>query len=126
MTQDLAALLSNLSQIRRPSKSSIVNSSIAYIHASRRHRHLASRELRLVKLEADALRRELNEWRARANLPCVEEPSRSDAFAMILSGDAEVLAVVPGVEEQDEDAGDYYGDNDDDLPIGAVSAGQVD
>src|ERR1700760_75530 len=33
---DLAALLPNLSQIRRPSKSSIVNSSIAHIHASRR------------------------------------------------------------------------------------------
>ena len=44
--QDLAALLPNLSQIRRPSKSSIVNSSIAHIHASRRHRLLAARELR--------------------------------------------------------------------------------
>ncbi|KAF9450265.1 hypothetical protein P691DRAFT_701630, partial [Macrolepiota fuliginosa MF-IS2] len=43
---DLAALLPNLSQIRRPSKSSIVNSSIAHIHASRRHRMLAARELR--------------------------------------------------------------------------------
>ncbi|GBE81635.1 hypothetical protein SCP_0400060 [Sparassis crispa] len=37
---DLAALLPNLSQIRRPSKSSIVNSSIAHVHSSRRHRLL--------------------------------------------------------------------------------------
>ncbi|KAG6807534.1 hypothetical protein H0H93_001509, partial [Arthromyces matolae] len=73
---DLAALLPNLSQIRRPSKSSIVNSSIAHIHASRRHRLLSARELRLLKLEADALRRELNEWRERAGIPLVEEPTR--------------------------------------------------
>ena len=59
--QDLAALLPNLSQIRRPSKSAIVNSSIAHIHVSRRHRALAARELRLLQLESDALRRGLNE-----------------------------------------------------------------
>jgi hypothetical protein len=58
---DLASLLPNLSQIRRPSKSSIVNSSIAYIHASRRHHLLASRELRLLKTENDHLRFEINE-----------------------------------------------------------------
>jgi hypothetical protein len=83
---DLAGLLPNLSQIRRPSKSAIVNSSIAHIHASRRHRQLASRELRLLKLEADALRRELNEWRDRAGIPRVQEPSRGDGFSMVLSG----------------------------------------
>ncbi|THH13834.1 hypothetical protein EW146_g6429 [Bondarzewia mesenterica] len=117
---DLAALLPNLSQIRRPSKSAIVNSSIAHIHASRRHRLLASRELRLVKLESDALRRELNEWRDRANLPRVEEPVRSDAFALILSGEVEVLTAIPGMEEQDEDGADGYGDGEDELPIGAM------
>ncbi|KAI0066756.1 hypothetical protein BV25DRAFT_1424884 [Artomyces pyxidatus] len=111
---DLAALLPNLSQIRRPSKSAIVNSSIAHIHASRRHRAMASRETRLLKLEADALRRELNEWRDRANLPRVEEPVRSDAFAMVLNGEVEVLTSIPGMEDEDEE----YGDNEDD-------AGQV-
>ncbi|RXW23815.1 hypothetical protein EST38_g2035, partial [Candolleomyces aberdarensis] len=75
---DLAALLPNLSQIRRPSKSSIVNSSIAHIHASRRHRMLASRELRLVKAESDALRRELNDW-------------RDQAFAIVVSGEMDAL-----------------------------------
>lgn len=104
---DLAALLPNLSQIRRPSKSSIVNSSIAHIHASRRHRLLASRELRILKLECDALRRELNEWRDRAGIPRIEEPVRGEGFSMVLSGELEVL-VVPGMVggigiEDDED-----------------------
>ncbi|KAF7976512.1 hypothetical protein HWV62_6323 [Athelia sp. TMB] len=108
--QDLAALLPNLSQIRRPSKSSIVNSSIAHIHASRRHRLLASRELRLVKLESDALRRELNEWRDRAGLPRVEEPVRGEGFNMVLSGEVEVLAAI--IDEDDEGGDDEYGPDD--------------
>ncbi|KII89175.1 hypothetical protein PLICRDRAFT_598394 [Plicaturopsis crispa FD-325 SS-3] len=128
---DLAALLPNLSQIRRPSKSSIVNSSIAHIHASRRHRLLASRELRLVKLESDALRRELNDWRDRASLPRVEEPVRGEGFNMVLSGEVEVIAAIPGDDE--EDNGDEYGDDeygnagprpgsaDDDMHAAAVS-----
>ncbi|KAF8121703.1 hypothetical protein EV363DRAFT_1301712 [Boletus edulis] len=105
---DLAALLPNLSQIRRPSKSAIVNSSIAHIHASRRHRLLASRELRILKLESDALRRELNEWRDRAGLPRVDEPVRGDGFNMILSGEVEVLATVVG-DEEDEGQGQFDG-----------------
>ncbi|KAH9032039.1 hypothetical protein EDB85DRAFT_1865348 [Lactarius pseudohatsudake] len=111
---DLAALLPNLSQIRRPSKSAIVNSSIAHIHASRRHRAMASRELRLLKLEADAVRRELNEWRDRAHLPRVEEPVRSEAFAMVLSGEVEILTSIPGMDEEED--GEGY-DNEDDMPI---------
>lgn len=118
---DLAALLPNLSQIRRPSKSAIVNSSIAHIHAARRHRAMASRELRLLKLEADALRRELNEWRDRANLHRVEEPIRSEAFSMVLSGEVEILTSIPGMDEEDD--GEGLGDNEDDMPIGAVPAG---
>ncbi|KAK7450091.1 hypothetical protein VKT23_012973 [Stygiomarasmius scandens] len=105
---DLASLLPNLSQIRRPSKSSIVNSSIAYIHASRRHRVLASRELRLLKVETDALRREVNEWRDRAGIQRVEEPIRGEGFGMVLEGELEVLPVPldagedEGVYEDDE------------------------
>ncbi|KAK7694125.1 hypothetical protein QCA50_003701 [Cerrena zonata] len=110
---DLAALLPNLSQIRRPSKSSIVNSSIAHIQASRRHRALASRELRLLKMETDALRRELNEWRDRSGLPRVEEPVRGEAFQMILSGEVEAINPGPIDEEDDGDyAGGDYGDED--------------
>ncbi|KAH9987459.1 hypothetical protein BJV74DRAFT_498825 [Russula compacta] len=118
---DLAALLPNLSQIRRPSKSAIVNSSIAHIHASRRHRAMASRELRILKLEADALRRELNEWRDRANLPRVEEPVRSEGFSMVLSGEVEILTSIPGMDEEED--GEGLGDNEDDMPIRVMPAG---
>jgi len=76
---------------------------------------MASRELRLLKLEADALRRELNEWRDRANLPCVEEPVRSEAFSMVLSGEVEILTSIPGMDEEEE--GEGLGDNEDDMPI---------
>ncbi|KIK67471.1 hypothetical protein GYMLUDRAFT_238752 [Collybiopsis luxurians FD-317 M1] len=103
---DLAAILPNLSQIRRPSKSAIVNSSIACFHASRRHRAMASRELRILKLETDALRRELNDWRDRASIPRAQEPTRSDAFSIVLSGELEVLPV--DLEEGEEVEDDLY------------------
>ncbi|KAJ7757070.1 hypothetical protein B0H16DRAFT_677767 [Mycena metata] len=111
---DLAALLPNLSQIRRPSKSSIVNSSIAHINASRRHRLLAAQQLRLLKNETDALRHEVNEWRMRAGVPGVEEPRRPDGFGVILSGELEFEAgdMMEGEEGEEEDdyaAGDVYG-----------------
>jgi hypothetical protein len=111
---DLAALLPNLSQIRRPSKSSIVNSSIAHIQASRRHRLIASRELKMLKHEADALRREANEWRDRSGLPRVEEPVRGDAFGMVIAAELEVIQGI-AIEEEDEDAEDGYGAG---LPVG--------
>ncbi|EKM54927.1 uncharacterized protein PHACADRAFT_255141 [Phanerochaete carnosa HHB-10118-sp] len=124
---DLAALLPNLSQIRRPSKSSIVNSSIAHIHASRRHRLLAARELRMLKLECDALRRELNEWRDRSGLPRVEEPVRGEGFQMILSGEVEILSAGP-IEEEDGDeyGNDGYGDDDYVSQPPAVAPGMAD
>ncbi|KAG1725707.1 uncharacterized protein EDB91DRAFT_83711 [Suillus paluster] len=112
---DLAALLPNLSQIRRPSKSAIVNSSIAHVHASRRHRFLASRELRALKGESDALRRELNEWRDRAGLPCVEEPIRGDGFSMVLNGEVEIIAAVIGEEDEEGQAYDGYEEGDDEF-----------
>ncbi|KAJ3989137.1 hypothetical protein F5890DRAFT_136420 [Lentinula detonsa] len=102
---DLAAVLPNLSQIRRPSKSAIVNSSIAYFHASRRHRLLASRELRLLKFETDALRRELNDWRDRASIRRVQEPTRSDEFSLVLSGELEILPI-DGIDNEDGEDGD--------------------
>jgi hypothetical protein len=111
---DLAGLLPNLSQIRRPSKSAIVNSSIAHIHASRRHRALAAREVRLLKLEADAIRREVNQWRERAGLPGVEEPARSDAFNLVLAGEMEVEPEIPDYDGgMDEDG---YDEEDDLMP----------
>jgi hypothetical protein len=86
-----------------------VNSSIAHIHASRRHRLLAARELRVLKLEADALRRELNEWRDRSALPRIEEPVRGEGFQMIMSGEVEIISAGPIEEEGDDEYGDEEG-----------------
>lgn len=111
---DLAALLPNLSQLRRPSKSAIVNSSIAHIHAARRHRLLASRELRLLKLESDALRRELNEWRGRSGIPRIEEPVRGEGFSVVLSGEPEIIPIPGGPGIQEEGDEDGFGEELDD------------
>ncbi|KAG9122494.1 hypothetical protein FRC07_001100 [Ceratobasidium sp. 392] len=92
---DLAALLPNLVSVRRPSKSAIVNSSIALIHTQRRARATAGRELRNLKAETDSLRRQLNEWRERACLAPVEEPMRN----------AEFLALI-ALEEEDAEEGE--------------------
>ncbi|KAJ7852635.1 hypothetical protein B0H14DRAFT_2580805 [Mycena olivaceomarginata] len=104
---DLAAMLSNLNQIRRPSKSAIVNSSIAHLNASHRHRILAAQQLRMMKNEADALRHELNEWRTRAGVPFVEEPARGDAFGIVLRGELEFEAgdMLEGDSGEDEEDG---------------------
>ncbi|KAJ7844262.1 hypothetical protein B0H14DRAFT_2777080 [Mycena olivaceomarginata] len=101
---DLAALLPNLSQIRRPSKSAIVNSSIAHITASRRQRLLAAQQLRLIKAEGDALRAEVNEWRARVGVPGVE------CFAVGLAGELEfevgdLEGEMYGEEEEEHEGG---------------------
>jgi len=117
---DLAALLPNLSQIRRPSKSSIVNSSIAHIHASRRHRMLASRELRLLKMEADALRRELNDWRGHGGLPPTDEPVRSEAFSMVISAELEALTGVQAEEEEEDMCLGGYDGEEDVYPLGQI------
>lgn len=110
---DLAALLPNLASVRRPSKSAIVNSSIALIMAQRRARAIAGRELRGLKAETDAIRRELNEWRDRANLPRVDEVPRAQDYFELLN--AEEVAEV-GEEERRayemRDRGDL-GDEDD-------------
>ncbi|KAF6750560.1 hypothetical protein DFP72DRAFT_1072266 [Ephemerocybe angulata] len=111
---DLAALLPNLSQIRRPSKSSIVNSSIAHIHASRRHRALASRELRLLKAESDALRRELNQWRDRAGLPTVDEPLRSEGFAVVVHGEMDAVMVSAEMTAAGQGGGEEEGEGEED------------
>ncbi|KIO04223.1 hypothetical protein M404DRAFT_26425 [Pisolithus tinctorius Marx 270] len=126
---DLAALLPNLTQIRRPSKSAIVNSSIAHVHAARRHRLLASRELRILKSESDALRRELNEWRDRAGLPRVEEPIRSEGFGIVLSGEIEIIPLSgPGAPGSgiDEDDSPFDGLDEADEDLGAQPTAPMD
>jgi hypothetical protein len=80
-----AGLLLHLASIRRPSKSAIINLSIAIMLEARRTRLIAARELRLIRAESDVLRRENNEWRARVGLPRLEEPARSTEFMGLIN-----------------------------------------
>ncbi|ESK88110.1 macrophage erythroblast attacher isoform 1 [Moniliophthora roreri MCA 2997] len=89
---DLAGLIPNMSgRHRRPSKFDIVNSAIAHIHASHRHRSIAAQELRLLKEEADELRREVNMWRGQAGEQLIEEPIRGEGFSMVWNQELEEL-----------------------------------
>jgi hypothetical protein len=104
---DLAGVLPNLASVRRPSKSSIVNSSIAYINASRRHRILAAQQLSLLHEECQSLRREANEWRSRAGVMRLDTPSRGDSFSMVLG--EELHYEVGDLQGYDEEDVDEYG-----------------
>ena len=66
---------------------------------------------RVLQLEYDALWPELHEWRNRAAILRIEEPMHSDGFSMILSGELEVIAAVPG-EGDEEDGYDGEGGKD--------------
>ncbi|KAJ6617125.1 hypothetical protein B0H10DRAFT_2434641 [Mycena sp. CBHHK59/15] len=104
---DLAGLLPNLKHLRRPSKSAIVNSSIAHVRAARRYRLLASQQLRALNAECDMIRHEVNQWRARAGVRPAEGPPRSDGFMLVLGG-----------EEPAFDPVDLEGDDEDDSECG--------
>ncbi|KAJ7019571.1 hypothetical protein C8F04DRAFT_1105987 [Mycena alexandri] len=110
---DLASLLPNLANIRRPSKSSIVNTCIAHVHASRRHRFLASQQLRVLKEECDSLRREVNEWRERAGgIMLLPPPNRGEVFAIILDGtEFELDDELHSGEGDEEEYGEEDGGN---------------
>ncbi|KAK1235251.1 hypothetical protein PQX77_001532 [Marasmius sp. AFHP31] len=104
---DLAKIIPAISQHRKPSKALIVNSSIAYVHASRRHRTLASRELKTLQTEADQLRQELNDWRDRAGVKRVEEPRRSEEFGMVVRAELPLESDAPNSSEENVD-GELY------------------
>ncbi|KAJ7914056.1 hypothetical protein B0H13DRAFT_2003330 [Mycena leptocephala] len=104
---DLAALLPNLKHLRRPSKSAIVNSSIAHVRAARRYRHLASAQLRALNAECDMVRREVNQWRARSGLHPAVAPPRSEGFSLVLGGEEPAFDPVDLEGEDDEEA-DYH------------------
>lgn len=109
-------MLPNLANVRRPSKSAIVNSSIALIQSQRRNRIIAAREVRLIKAENDALRQELNEWRQRSNLSRVEEPPRStDLLALLNLNEEDEIADSRAEFDGNynlDDAEDYAEDGD--------------
>jgi len=100
---ELASLLPNLAGVRRPSRIAITKSSIAHIHSSRRHRMLASQQLRALHAESEALRGEVNQWRHRAGVPGVLEPRRGDAFMLVLTGAELELEPVEACDEEEFD-----------------------
>jgi hypothetical protein len=119
-------MLPALASQRRPSKSAIVNQSIALINNQRRSRIIAARELRLIKAENDALRQELNEWRGRSSLPRVEEPPRSADLITLLAveeeaeGEEMMTMSRRAAFEMGED--DDYNDDGDDEQLSPESA----
>ena len=97
--QDLAALLPNLTSVRRPSKSAIVNSSIALVHSQRRQRALACLELSTLYTQFQALKAEADEWRARAGIGRVEEGERSREFMEFVREGERWAGSCGGIEE---------------------------
>ncbi|KAF7307794.1 BHLH domain-containing protein [Mycena kentingensis (nom. inval.)] len=108
----LASLLPPLRVMRRPSKSAIVTSSIATVHAARRHRVLAAQTLKGMIREAEALRREVNEWRTRARIPLLESPMRTEAQDAVLRGEVEELDIDLDVAGEFDDEGDIPEEGD--------------
>lgn len=66
---NLARLLPSLANLRRPSKSAIVNGSISHLNHQRQQRLNAAQELRRLVKERDELFAEVNEWRAISGQP---------------------------------------------------------
>ncbi|KAF8206941.1 hypothetical protein K438DRAFT_1962585 [Mycena galopus ATCC 62051] len=81
---DLESLLGVVNAGQHSTRTAIVSSAITYLHAARRHRTLAAQELRILRQEADSLRREANEWRSHAGVAFLNEPARSEAFEAVL------------------------------------------
>ncbi|KAJ6576980.1 hypothetical protein DFH09DRAFT_1077930 [Mycena vulgaris] len=100
---ELASLLPNLAGVRRPSRIAITKSSIAHIHSSRRHRMLASQQLRALHAENESLRLEVNQWRLRAGVPAVAEPRRGEAFMLVLTGAELEMDPVDACEDEELD-----------------------
>ncbi|KAJ7635568.1 hypothetical protein DFH06DRAFT_1479186 [Mycena polygramma] len=109
----LASMLPPLAALRRPSKAAIVGTSIATVKAARRHRVLAAQTLRTLAREAEGLRREVNEWRARARVPHLDVSVRSEAHDAILRAEVEDFDLIleDGLEFEIEEE-DLPHDND--------------
>ncbi|KAJ6568907.1 hypothetical protein B0H19DRAFT_1065687 [Mycena capillaripes] len=105
----LASLLPplTLANFRRPSKASIVKSTIATLNATRRHRILAAELLHGLAAEAEELRKEVNQWRARTLIPMLNVPLRSDGYHAVLRAGRYHFALTleegPQPEESEQD-----------------------
>ncbi|KAJ7663425.1 hypothetical protein DFH06DRAFT_1190215, partial [Mycena polygramma] len=123
----LASMLPPLAALRRPSKAAIVGTSIATVKAARRHRVLAAQTLRALAREAEGLRREVNEWRARARVPHLDVPVRSEAHDAILRAEVEDFDLIldDGLDFEIEEEEDLPHDNDSNNNNNDVSSSPV-
>ncbi|KAK7046373.1 hypothetical protein R3P38DRAFT_69556 [Favolaschia claudopus] len=110
----LASLLPPTATFRRPSKNVIINSAIATLSAGTRHRVQVADELRSLNDEAERLRMEVNEWRARAQCPPLEITDRSPVFQALMRGES----VHADIEERSEPPNDDEEDSDEEDTIG--------
>jgi hypothetical protein len=100
---DLARLLPTLASLRRPSKSSIVNASIAHLNLQREQRLLASRELRALFSTNEELLAEINEWRGRDGIPAKTVAGWTETCEEIVSVENEVFGTFNEVGGQGDD-----------------------
>lgn len=109
-------MLPGLASVRRPSKSNIVNNSIAHLSGSRNMRLAAARELRTLLAERDSLLTEVNDWRSRNGVEHRDSPGVAAAVEQVLKVEDETFGVFSAGfgndDEDDEDGGDNEGSFD--------------
>lgn len=105
----LARLLPSLASHRRPSKSAIVNGSIAHLTYQRAQRLLAAKLLRRLCAEHDELLNEVNEWRnANDYAPKIGNPAWCEEVDAVCSVEKEVFGnfASMGADGDDDDDND--------------------
>lgn len=103
----LARLLPSLASHRRPSKSAIVNGSIAHLTHQRDQRLLAAKLLRQLCAERDELFKEVNDWRKANGFPVKEGASAwTDEMEDVCSVEKEVFGTFANMEGDDNDDDD--------------------
>ncbi|EPQ27416.1 uncharacterized protein PFL1_04954 [Pseudozyma flocculosa PF-1] len=114
----LAASLPAIADVRRPSKSLIVNKSLDFVHTSLSHEALYRKRLDSLRSENEALREQLNEFRKQAGLDPLPAPV-VDELPLPLSemGDKKRSGSLSGNAAGAGDLGEY--DDDDGLNAGS-------
>ncbi|KAL7424627.1 hypothetical protein Q5752_000311 [Cryptotrichosporon argae] len=113
----LAGLLPSLASTRRPSKSAIVNGSIAHLSLQRNQRLTATRLLKQLVAERDELFRECNEWRKASGYTPKEGSPTSWTAEMDEIADVEK-----------ETFGNFasFGEDDDDVDVESEQSAPLD
>ncbi|KAJ7138620.1 hypothetical protein C8R46DRAFT_1361696 [Mycena filopes] len=100
---ELADLLPHLRKYPRPSRSSVLTSTMAHVATEHRTRALAASYLARLSAEADMLRTEINGWRAGNRIPALAAPVRGERWAALLSGELDMEVDGEGGSEDEED-----------------------